>query len=119
MVRADSRVRAYETVEVKRIGDIVILANFEHFTGGGFKTGFMISRNGREFSAAPDHYMEDHLCRGWEVAIDGLQIVFIPDADGVHRHIGISHTIDKQRHYNLAIYPICPLIPGCSSYCQE
>ena len=112
VLQADEVVRAYETAEAGRIGDTVLLACFEHFTGGGFRTGLFTSDDGRSFVPAPDRDLETGICRGWSVSRCGLQICLIPGRGGVCRHLGVVRTTDAQGHYNLAIYPIRPLGRG-------
>ena len=111
VLQADERIRAYETVEARRIGETVLLACFEHFASGGFRTGFFTSRDGRSFLPAPDRYLGSGICRGWGIPRCGLQIALIPGPEGIFRHLGVARTTDPQGHYNLAIYPVEPLGP--------
>ena len=112
VLAADEVVRAYETTEARRIGDTVLLACFEHFTSGRFRTGLFTSRDGRTFVPAPDRDLGKGVCRGWSIPRCGLQIALIPGPGGVVRHLGVARTTDEHGHYNLAIYPIRPLGRG-------
>jgi Glycosyl hydrolases family 43 len=105
VLKSNSRVKAYETVEVIRIGNETILISFDHFIKGGNKLAFRVSQDGINFSEAEDLYFEDSMCKGWESTKCGFQVVFIPDADDAFRHIGIARTIDKAGHYNQKIFP--------------
>lgn len=106
VLHSDEKIRAYETAEVARIGDQVLLSTFDHFAEGGCKTAFRMSKDGVNFTDCPDLYLDDHLCDGWDAPSCMLQIVLIPDADGINRHLGITRNIDEYGHYNQAIYGI-------------
>lgn len=101
----DKKIKACETNEVIRIGNETILASFDHFFEGKNKLAFRFSQDGINFSEAEDLYFEDAMGKGWASTNCAFQIVFIPDANGVFKHIGIARTTDKAGHYNQKFFP--------------
>jgi len=112
ILRADEKVRAYEAMEVKLLGNLVLLCCFEHYPVGSnddYKSGLWISEDGENFTECSEKYLDDHLLDGWESCLCGFQWCLIPDTDDMYRYIGVARPVDIRGNYNTYIFPIKPL----------